>query len=801
MDEPTESSVREGTPALLSEGLRSVRGRLGTLLLPFLVALCANATTGIASMPTPIQVDWQSFLARHDFLWERLGTDWYEGMFLGNGLLGCMIYCDKQAGEANERPNALGFELGRADVYDRKAPTRDGAPSRVPIGRVALIPKGEILSGRGRLNLYCAEASGEIMTTQGSIRWRSLIPSEESVILVEAEASGSEEVRFECRLHRPGQIPTTVAPEGEATLRAVSLDDQTRVAVASREFRVSSSHRWLFITIGNDAGKRWVSTGDARLSLGPEDEALESLTTAWRKGEERLIHEHRRWWQAYYARSFVSIPETDIESYYWIQIYKLATALRPAGPLVDNLGPWSTETASRHYPYHTWDLNVQATYEAPFTINRAEFARPLMSYMDRNILHSPQRQHDWLSIGQAGSFELPLHVRPERSSHASHFGGSAHLVWACLDYLNYYRYTMDDRHLRGGLYPLLRMSVNGMIRPERLTAGPGGQLELRYSRSPEYAPADELMAKGVGLTNSNYELSLLRWGLETLLWLQQFLQIEEPAARRWKEILDHLAEYPQDETGYRISAEFRLEEGHRHYSHLMMIYPLHLVDGLQPEFRQVVATSLDRWLSLPPDKKARTGFTYTAASCMYSSLGRGDQAHRWVREFLTGTTRGQYPVVQANTFYRELGPVFESPMLFLQSISYMLVQSWRDRIQVFPAVPASWQDLVFHNLSAQGAFLVSAERRNGATQWVRIESLAGAPCRIESGMAGLNVRLIARPGITMTSPRAGIVEINLPKGEIALLHTGDPPKLPALPSCHGSNHYRVRLPEPGTNAP
>ncbi len=776
------------------KALCSVSQRLRVHFLPTLAGLWMGAATGFGSAPPPVRVDWQSFLARHDLLWDRPGTNWYEGLFLGNGLLGSMIYCETRAGDERQQLEGLRIDLGRADVYDRNTPTKDGAPSRVPIGRIVLIPKGEILSGPGRLDLYRAEAGGEMKTKRGSVRWRSLIPSRENVILVEAEAFGEEEVRFEFRWHNSGRTPVAVTHEGAITLHTVSLKDRTHVAIASRELRKSPRHRWLFTAIGNDAGKRWVSTGDPRIHLGSQDDALGSLKTAWQLGPERLIHEHRRWWHAYYNRSFVSIPETDTESYYWIQIYKLATALRPAGPLVDNLGPWSTETAETQYPFHTWDLNVQATYEVPFTINRVDFVKPLLMHLDRNILHSPQRQYDWLSIGQAGSFELPIHVLPERGTRASHFGGSAHLVWACLDFLNYYRYTMEDRFLRGGLYPLLRMSVNGMIRPERLVAGAGGRLELRYSRSPEYAPADEWMTRGIGLTNSNYELSLLRWGLETLLWLKQLLQVEEPAARRWKEVLDNLAEYPQDETGYRISSEFRLEEGHRHYSHLMMIYPLHLVDGRQPEFRQTVATSLDRWLSLPADRKARTGFTYTAASCMYSSLGQGDQAYRWIREFLAGTTRGKFPVVQPNTFYRELGPVFESPMLFLQSVSYMFLQSWRDRIQVFPAVPGCWKDLVFHNLRAQGAFLVSAERRNGATRWVRVESLAGSPCRIEPGMEGQSVRLTANHGISMKRVGEGVFELHLRKGEIALLHTGDPPRLPALPESHGSNHYRIRLP-------
>ena len=57
-------------------------------------------------------------------------------------------------------------------------------------------------------------------------------------------------------------------------------------------------------------------------------------------------------------------------------------------------------------------------------------------------------------------------------------------------------------------------------------------------------------------------------------------------------------------------------------------------------------------------------------------------------------------------------------------------------IRIFPAVPTAWQDVEFHDLRAEGAFLVSAKRSGGRTQWVRIRSLAGEPCRVRPGIAG-----------------------------------------------------------------
>jgi hypothetical protein len=72
----------------------------------------------------------------------------------------------------------------------------------------------------------------------------------------------------------------------------------------------------------------------------------------------------------------------------------------------------------------------------------------------------------------------------------------------------------------------------------------------------------------------------------------------------------------------------------------------------------------------------------------------------------------------------------ETPLFMAQSLHEMLLQSWGGTIRIFPACPSGWKDAAFDNLRAEGAFLVSAVRRDGKTEWVRITSLAGEPCRV-----------------------------------------------------------------------
>jgi len=60
-------------------------------------------------------------------------------------------------------------------------------------------------------------------------------------------------------------------------------------------------------------------------------------------------------------------------------------------------------------------------------------------------------------------------------------------------------------------------------------------------------------------------------------------------------------------------------------------------------------------------------------------------------------------------------------------------------ICVFPAIVEAWREVRFSRLRAQGAFLVTAERRDGCTAYVLIESEAGVDCRLVNPWPGQQV--------------------------------------------------------------
>jgi hypothetical protein len=158
------------------------------------------------------------------------------------------------------------------------------------------------------------------------------------------------------------------------------------------------------------------------------------------------------------------------------------------------------------------------------------------------------------------------------------------------------------------------------------------------------------------------------------------------------------------------------------------------------------------------------GYSYTGACAMYAILGEGDAAITWLDRLLA--------CVNPNTLYDEGGNhCTETPLSAVDSLDYLLLQSWGDTIRVFPAVPTRWRDVSFTDFSAEGAFLVSAQRRDGETTWVKVQSLAGRPLRLRPNLPDGPFTIDA-PKTARATLTDGLIEATLAPGEILLVRAG-----------------------------
>src|SRR3989440_10932060 len=309
---------------------------------------------------------------------------------------------------------------------------------------------------------------------------------------------------------------------------------------------------------------------------------------------------------------------------------------------------------------------------------------------------------------------------------------------------------MDDPVLRGRVYPLLKRAIGNYL--AYLERGDDGRWHLPPTESPELATVPD----------ANYDLALLTWGLETLIASTERLHIEDPLLPRWRDVLANLTLFPTDSSGLMVGGGRPWKESHRHYSHLLAIYPLHLITPDRSDARLLIEASLRTW---ERDAALFRGYSFTGGAAMHALLGQGDTALARLNSYLDAPR-----YMQPNTFYAEAGPVIETPLSAATSIQDLLLQDWGGALRVFPAVPAAWTGAAFDRVGAGGAVFGGAGPHGGRAAGGRIERLAGSPCRlVVPDWDAAVVRAHTGPAPKVTKGAAGDYEIELRKGTSVVL--------------------------------
>jgi len=712
---------------------------LVTALLCLATALPA---IGVAGEPeVRVDVDWKTFLARHDLVWDSMSRDYLDSPFVGNGLLGAML--------AQEGPDSLKLNVGRTDVTEHVSGPGVAhyiGKARLPIGAFQLKLPGRISGGKMRLDLYQAETRGRVATDRGEVAFRLFTHAEQPVIVFEWRLAEKDATVKLQRIPEPAKVPRGQLPGPVNPAPTIGARKGVNTCVQHRNSGGDYTTAWREVTLEDGTHRLFVSIADRFPEGGSVDEAVVAVERAAGADFDAFVQAHRAWWKAYYPASFVSIPHPKMESFYWIQIYKLGSAIRKGGPMCDLMGPWYKDT---RWPAIWWNLNTQMLY-SPFPIaNRLEMAENLSDMLLKHranlIANVPEVwRHDSAGISRC--------TGPDLLEQYDRWQEKANLVWVCHNLWIQYRCTMDDTFLRNELYPLLRRAVNTYL--HQLQKDDQGVYHIPEGHSPEAFTG----------TDTNYDLASLRWGCKTLLRITKRLGIEDELAERWQDVLDHLTPYAQDETGYMGGPDHPAPRGHRHWSHLLMIYPYYEVNWDQPEHRDVIRRSCRYWC----DPGVRNAWSQAVMSSMQSTIGNGDGALLHMERALN--SRHLAP----NTMHYE-GKVFpcsETHGGMCQMLQDMLIQSWGDKIRVFPGVPGAWKDAVFHDLRAEGAFLVSAVRKEGKTAWIHVQSLAGEPCVVQADFGGETPKVLASREMKLTSVSPGAWSLDIKKGESAVLYAG-----------------------------
>lgn len=724
-------------------------------ILTALIIYMLNFSFAASSIPSSLtrNIDWPSFMDKQAMTWNVLPEAWYESAYMGNGTLGLMIY--KEPGK-----NALRFETGNSEVHDHRPEKGLLGNPRLLTGHFLLHPVGNIIKGNMKLDIWNAETSATIVTSEGEICLTALVHSDEMVSIIRIETKGKES-NYELEWIEPNpQSPRYLhkqTPAGSWLTLAPYEENPQPVTSGTKQGQCvyhllkggTTATVWNIETTA-DASERtlWVNTTHSYPDTTAAETGRRILQEATKRGFEPLRKSHRAWWNNYYQTSFLTLPDGVKENFYWAQLYKLASATRADRSLIDNCGPWLTITP---WPNAWWNLNVQLTYWPLNASNHLDLAASLEHALydhTENLKANVPEPYRHNSLAMARSTNLVCESEEVGIPGISKTPEIGNLTWACHSLWLVYRHKMDDKLLREKLYPLLKQSINYYI--HFLYKGEDGYLHLPETYSPEYGKAPDC----------NYDLALLRWGCQTLLESAKRLHIKDSLSGKWTEILQHLTPYPQDTTGMLIGRDVPYSFSHRHYSHLLAAYPLYLINIEQAGSKELIERSLAHWQSKP---SALRGYSYTGASSLSSALGKGNDALYHLNKLFD-------KYLSVNTLYRESGPVIETPLSAAQSIHDMLLQSWGNKLRIFPAVPDAWQDISYDQWLAEGGFVVTAQRQAGKTHYIQIDSRAGEPCTVVTDIEKPVFRIGKKKPIRLSETEAHTYTIPLKKGETVAIY-------------------------------
>ena len=350
------------------------------------------------------KIDWKDFMSHQDMHWNKVPKRWNEAPFFGNGMIGLFLYQEINNVDnkySTKDNNVLSLHLGRGDYYDNRPPLGKDHHTwiyrgRLPIGFFKIKSKGDITGVDWRMDLWNARLIGTVNTTLGSYKIEGKVHATYDSFFWKVIPSEKEEVSFEWQAQEAYSFAKSVSEkivenakkQGKndseishfyTSFAATPYPDAPKIKIEKTEKGMFSTQAlyaesgeqitaWKVIENTKEHSKTLVGTIAFSKTMGASRiEAEKNLSRSIKEVKKKTYHSsHEKWWHNYYPRSFVSLSDDFWEQFYWIQIYKYASATRANGMLLDTYGPWYQPG---FHPLVWSDLNVQLDYWLPLTAN------------------------------------------------------------------------------------------------------------------------------------------------------------------------------------------------------------------------------------------------------------------------------------------------------------------------------------------------------------------------------------------------------------------------------------------------
>jgi alpha-L-fucosidase 2 len=322
---------------------------------------------------------------------------WDEGLPLGNGLLGALVWGDG---------NPLKISLDRTDLWDLREvpefnqpdynfqtmlkwekegryddliklyeePYNKPAPTKIPAGRLKLSFKNKPKVTKAQLDISNATATVEF--DNGSIIKVLIHPTLPIGLVI---CKGKEIPQVEIvpppfgRMEKTKRLPKDdlrwldypppqIQVEDDSTSYIQKGWDNFEFAIHLTK-KAISRNQTLFI---------WSLESNFQSNENPLNLAKQNVKSTLKTNLSHLLSTHTKWWENYWNKTYISVPDDIIENRWYIETYKFGAS---AGPNAITLqGPWTADNGKIppwKGDYHH-DLNTEMSYWIAYSGNRLE---------------------------------------------------------------------------------------------------------------------------------------------------------------------------------------------------------------------------------------------------------------------------------------------------------------------------------------------------------------------------------------------------------------------------------------------
>jgi len=460
---------------------------------------------------------------------------------------------------------------------------------------------------------------------------------------------------------------------------------------------------------------------------------------------EKLNREHRQWWRRFWGRSFLEIHDKVIESHYYGALYILGSCNRPGKIAPGLFGNWITTDRPAWQGDYTLNYNFEAPYYGVDVANRGDLALP---YFDAIIGLLPQgremaAKRNWKGV------HFPTHFGPYGllTEGWQDWGQRSDAAYAALPFIDHCIYSQDAEFLKQQAYPFL------------LEVGAFWEDYLKFENG-RYVIYNDSIHEGSGTDcNPVLTLGLVRRLFSSLLEFSTELGVDEGRRGKWRHILDHLAAYPLQERNGKTVFRYT-EKGTPWWNDnglgIQHIYPAGAIgldsDPKLLDISRNMVEVMGRWT----DGNCFSSFYPAAARVAYAP-------EIILRNLRLQCDKHAFP----NLHFVYGGGGIENCSGVLVGLQEMLLQSHEGTLRFFPCWPRD-QNARFGRFRARGAFLVSAEFKDGNVRNVSVVSEKGRDCTVLNPWPGKAVRL-SRSGTEAEAVQGERFTIKTQPGETVAL--------------------------------